>query len=117
MVTILCVLCIKSHKYSNTIFVICFLEVIMLYLNVYMLLINALGFAFMLFDKQSAIKRKRRIPEKLLFLFSLLGGSIGVFWGMMFFRHKTKHLMFTLLIPILASVHVIGYFSLSSSLY
>ncbi|SFN39730.1 DUF1294 domain-containing protein [Proteiniclasticum ruminis] len=82
----------------------------MLYLNVYMLLINTVGFYFMLFDKQSSRKSKRRIPEKVLFTFAFLGGSAGVFLGMLFFRHKTKHVMFTLLIPSLTAAQIIAYF-------
>ena len=80
------------------------------YLNVYILLINIVAFHFMLFDKQSARKSKRRIPEKVLFTFALLGGSAGVFLGMLFFRHKTKHITFTLLIPSLTVAQIIAYF-------
>ena len=88
----------------------------MLYLNVYMLLINIFAFHFMLFDKQSARKSKRRIPEKVLFTFALLGGSAGVFVGMLFFRHKTKHATFTLLIPSVTVVHIIVYFFIRNTL-
>lgn len=89
----------------------------MLYLNVYMLLINVIGFVFMLYDKQSARKSKRRIPEKTLFTFAFLGGSAGVFLGMLFFRHKTKHITFTLLIPLLTAVHIIVYFFIRNTLF
>ncbi|SDH95008.1 Uncharacterized membrane protein YsdA, DUF1294 family [Proteiniclasticum ruminis] len=89
----------------------------MLYLNVYMLLINVIGFVFMLYDKQSARKSIRRIPEKTLFTFAFLGGSAGVFLGMLFFRHKTKHITFTLLIPSLTAVHIIVYFFIRNTLF
>lgn len=86
------------------------------YLNVYMLLINIAGLIFMLYDKQSARKSKRRIPEKTLFTFAFLGGSAGVFVGMLFFRHKTKHATFTLLIPSVTVVHIIVYFFIRNTL-
>ena len=71
----------------------------MKYLMIYLLLINALGFLLMLIDKRKAMKNRWRIPEKTLFLTALLGGSIGSLAGMYTFRHKTKHLSFTLGIP------------------
>lgn len=71
----------------------------MKYLLIYLLLINALSFLLMLIDKRKAIKNRWRIPEKTLFAAAILGGSIGSLVGMHLFRHKTKHLSFTLGIP------------------
>lgn len=65
----------------------------------YLLIINALGFLLMLIDKQKAKKGAWRIKERTLFLTAALGGSIGSLLGMYTFRHKTKHLSFTLGIP------------------
>ncbi len=61
--------------------------------------INLLAFALFGIDKQKARKKKQRIAEKVLFLVSLAGGSIGALLGMQIFRHKTKHLSFLLGIP------------------
>ena len=44
---------------------------------IYLLLINAAGFAVMLTDKHRAKKKLWRIPEKTLLLTAVLGGSIG----------------------------------------
>ena len=57
--------------------------------------------AFVLFgiDKEKAARRKWRVPEKTLFLFAALGGAPGALLGMLVFRHKTKHLAFTVGIP------------------
>ena len=71
----------------------------MKYLILYLLIINAASFLLMLIDKQKARKKQWRIPERTLFLSAILGGSIGALAGMYTFRHKTKHLSFTLGIP------------------
>lgn len=43
----------------------------------------------------------RRIPEATLLLLAAIGGSIGAWWGMMVFRHKTKHWKFKLGVPVI----------------
>lgn len=69
------------------------------FLLLYLILINAVAFLLMLVDKQKARKNLWRIPERTLFLSALLGGSIGALLGMYTFRHKTRHLSFTLGMP------------------
>ena len=71
----------------------------MKYFLLYLLLINAAAFLLMLVDKVKARKNRWRIPERTLFGSALLGGSIGAILGMYTFRHKTKHLSFTLGMP------------------
>ena len=71
----------------------------MKYFLLYLLLINAVAFLLMLVDKIKAKKNRWRIPERTLFGSALLGGSIGALLGMYTFRHKTKHLSFTLGMP------------------
>jgi uncharacterized membrane protein YsdA (DUF1294 family) len=71
----------------------------MKYFLLYLLLINAAAFLLMLVDKLKAKKNRWRIPERTLFGSALLGGSIGALLGMYTFRHKTKHLSFTLGMP------------------
>lgn len=81
----------------------------MQYLNFYLLVINALGFALMLADKQKAIHRRWRIPEWMLMTVAALGGSIGSLLAMNAFRHKTRHPVFTLGVPLLAVIHLVIY--------
>ena len=50
----------------------------------------------------------RRIPEKTLFLFVLLGGGIGGTAGMFVFRHKTKHWYFKLGFPAITVLEYAG---------
>lgn len=79
----------------------------MKYLYIYLILINAAGLLCMHADKRKAQKRQWRIPERVLFSLAFLGGSLGIFWGMRLFRHKTKHPTFSFGVPILLCVHVI----------
>ncbi len=72
----------------------------------YLLLINAVSFLLMLTDKQKARKKLWRIPESTLMLSALLGGSIGSLAGMYLFRHKTRHLKFTLGIPLILALQI-----------
>ena len=65
----------------------------------YLLLINAAGFLLMLVDKFKAKKNLWRIPESTLLTAAAFGGSIGALLGMYRFRHKTRHLKFTLGVP------------------
>ncbi|WP_315079004.1 DUF1294 domain-containing protein [uncultured Clostridium sp.] len=68
---------------------------------VYLLFINFIGFSIMLIDKNRAIHKEWRIPEKTLIGISIIGGSIGMLLGMYTFRHKTKHLKFLLGVPVI----------------
>lgn len=65
----------------------------------YVIIINIVGLCVMGIDKKRAIHHKWRIPEKTLFLVSLVGGSIGTWLGMYLFRHKTKHWYFVVGMP------------------
>ncbi len=79
----------------------------MKYFLAYLLLINALAFALMLADKRRARKNRWRIPERTLILTAALGGSVGALLGMYTFRHKTKHLKFTLGIPAILAAQIL----------
>ena len=72
----------------------------------YLLIINAIGFILMLVDKLKAKKNLWRIPEATLMTTAALGGSIGALAGMYTFRHKTKHLKFTLGVPLILIVQI-----------
>lgn len=72
----------------------------------YFLTINAIGFTLMLADKQRARKKFWRIPESTLLTAAALGGSIGSLLGMYVFRHKTRHLKFSLGIPAILAVQI-----------
>lgn len=65
----------------------------------YLLLINAVGFGIMLYDKYLAKNNLWRIPEKTLLGIAIFGGSVGCIAGMYTARHKTRHKTFTLGLP------------------
>ena len=60
-------------------------------LLIYLIVMNLIGLAVMAMDKSKARHHAWRIPEKILFLVSILGGSVGTWAGMYLFHHKTKH--------------------------
>lgn len=74
----------------------------------YFLIINAIGFLLMLVDKRRAQKNYWRIPESTLFTAACFGGSIGCIAGMYCFRHKTKHLTFTIGMPLILIIQIAG---------
>lgn len=73
----------------------------------YLLTVNALGFILMLADKLKAKKNRWRIPEAMLLGAALIGGSAGSLIGMCTFRHKTRHLKFTLSIPLILLMQIL----------
>lgn len=85
----------------------------------YFLFLNGLSLYAMYADKQKAAKGEWRIPEANLLFFCVMGGFIGVFLGMKYFRHKTKHWQFHAAVIISALLWVIavpfgGYWLLKS---
>ena len=78
------------------------------YLIAYLLIINAMGLLFMHMDKEKARKNKWRISENTLLTIAALGGSVGSLWGMYLFRHKTRHLKFTLGIPAILALQLVA---------
>ena len=66
-----------------------------------LLILNILAYSLMSVDKAHARQNKRRIPEKVLFLIALFGGSMGSLVGMYSFRHKTRHWYFVVGMPLI----------------
>ncbi len=83
----------------------------MKYFLLYLLLVNAAAFLLMLVDKRRAQRNMWRISEATLLWSAALGGSLGALLGMYTFRHKTRHLKFTLGVPaILAAQFAAAFF-------
>lgn len=70
-------------------------------LSIYLLIINAVTFFVYLLDKSNAKKKLYRVSEKNLILLALVGGSVGALLAMYTLRHKTKHLFFTISVPLI----------------
>lgn len=81
-------------------------------LAVWLVLINLVTFFVFGIDKLKA-KRKvkhestRRVPEKTLFLLSILGGSVGALLGMRVWHHKTLHRSFRIGIPLILFLQIV----------
>ena len=74
---------------------------------------NVMVFALYGIDKYNAIHKKWRISERDLLLMAFFMGGVGAFLGMQFFRHKTKHLKFTVGVPLmmllnLGAIYLLG---------
>ena len=73
----------------------------------YLIIINAVAFLLMLADKGKARRGAWRIPEATLMWIAVLGGSVGSLIGMYLFRHKTRHLKFSLGIPLILFAQIV----------
>jgi uncharacterized membrane protein YsdA (DUF1294 family) len=79
----------------------------MQYVLITIALMNLAGFVVVADDKRRARKKRWRIPEATIFLIAAAGGSIGVYAGMLLFRHKTRHWYFMAGIPLIFAVQLI----------
>jgi len=71
------------------------------------LIINIISFFLMGIDKKKAQKSKWRIKESTLLGWAFCLGGTGSFLGMHFFRHKTKHKKFIILVPLSVIINII----------
>ncbi|MGI6085818.1 MAG: DUF1294 domain-containing protein [Acetivibrionales bacterium] len=76
------------------------------FLMTYILIINTVAFCLSGIDKSASIHNRRRIPEKALFLLAAIGGSLGIYASMFFFRHKTRHISFMIGIPAIIIIQI-----------
>ncbi|WP_255604585.1 MULTISPECIES: DUF1294 domain-containing protein [unclassified Clostridioides] len=79
-------------------------------ISIYFIIINIIGLSSMYIDKKKAIKNKWRIKETTLLAIAIIGGSIGSIIGMYSFRHKTKHIKFTLGIPFIILLQLLLFY-------
>ena len=79
----------------------------LIFFIIYIIVINIFGIVIMKIDKEKAKNGKYRISEKSLFIIAILLGGVGIYSGMYMFRHKTKHVKFTVGIPITIVLNII----------
>lgn len=82
----------------------------------YLVSINTMALALYGYDKRQAIVGGTRIPELVLHLGALLGGSPGALLGQGLFRHKTRKFRFqvvfvAIVLLQIAAVCAYGYFA------
>jgi len=73
----------------------------------YLISLNVISLLLVALDKAKAKRKGRRVRESWFFLLALAGGAMGIYAGMLFFRHKTKHRKFTYGIPLLIVINFI----------
>ena len=72
----------------------------------YLLVLTVLGFGLTVLDKHLAKHHFWRIPEPVLILTAMLGGSLGVLLAMLLFRHKTRKALFLIGVPLILVVQL-----------
>jgi uncharacterized membrane protein YsdA (DUF1294 family) len=70
---------------------------------IYLFTITLVTFLFYGYDKYQAIHQKNRIPEAVLHILAIAGGSIGALAGQYVFRHKTRKFAFLIIFVIIAA--------------
>jgi uncharacterized membrane protein YsdA (DUF1294 family) len=77
-----------------------------------------------IYDKKISKRNnvKLRIPEKSLFIWSAVGGSLAMYVTMKIIRHKTKHVSFMVGIPVIfvlqvALIVALAYFGILPPLF
>ncbi len=87
----------------------------MKYAVAYIVIVNILAFSLFGIDKSAAIQQKQRIPNRVLLLTAVFGGSLGSLVGMYTFRHKTKKWYYTVTVPVLLVIQIVAAVLLLSS--
>ncbi|MCQ2550082.1 MAG: DUF1294 domain-containing protein [Lachnospiraceae bacterium] len=80
---------------------------VIVYLLIYLLVLNLFELTLMGIDKQKAKRNVFRISEANLFLVAILGGSIGGILGMHLFHHKTRKWYFVYGMPAILVVQIL----------
>ncbi|OGH73998.1 MAG: hypothetical protein A3C90_02175 [Candidatus Magasanikbacteria bacterium RIFCSPHIGHO2_02_FULL_51_14] len=75
-------------------------------LLVYFIAVNVVSFFYFGLDKLKAELGSRRVSERRLWALALLGGSLGAFLGMNFFRHKTQKASFQAILLLIFLVQI-----------
>lgn len=74
---------------------------------IFILVMSLITLIFYAVDKKKAEKHKWRIPEKVLLLLSLCGGSIGGMIALYGLRHKNRHWYFVVVNFLSLIIHIV----------
>ncbi len=78
------------------------------YILIYILCISIVSAIITAYDKRAAKKYpKHRVPENVLLIFAIAGGSVAEFLTMLKIRHKTKHKKFMVGLPVIIVLQTI----------
>ncbi len=76
-------------------------------LILYFIILNLVGLAVMAIDKIRAMEHRFRIPESVLLIIAVIGGSIGSMVGMFLFRHKIRKPKFRIGLPLIIVLQIL----------
>lgn len=77
------------------------------YVLIYFILISLFAVIITVADKRKAKKGRYRISEKCLILTGFFGGALSMYITMKAIRHKTKHKLFMVGLPIIIILHIL----------
>ena len=90
----------------------------------YIIVVSLCSIVVCVYDKKISKRNnvKLRIPEKSLFIWSAVGGSVAMYITMRLIRHKTKHVSFMGGIPVIfvlqvAVIGALAYFGILPPLF
>ena len=90
----------------------------------YIIVVSLCSIVVCVYDKKISKRNnvKLRIPEKSLFIWSAVGGSVAMYITMRLIRHKTKHVSFMVGIPVIfvlqvALIGALAYFGILPPLF
>jgi uncharacterized membrane protein YsdA (DUF1294 family) len=72
----------------------------------WLLAVSAATFALYGLDKHQARNGGLRVPENVLHVLALAGGAAGGWAGMLFFRHKTRHGVFYVVLAVASALQI-----------
>ena len=74
---------------------------------IYLIVVNIVAFIVYAFDEYQSQHDRWRISEATLLWMTVAGGGIGSLAGMYIWRHKTKHKLFTIGVPLIMFVEFV----------
>ena len=74
----------------------------------YFIAVSVIGAVVCIYDKLAAARGWKRVPERTLFFWALVGGGPGVFACMLLIRHKTLHRIFIPAVMVLQAAILLG---------
>ena len=83
----------------------------------YFIAVSVIGALVCIYDKLAAPRGWKRVPERTLFFWALIGGGPGVYQTMLLIRHKTLHRSFMLGIPAIMIFQIVIIIGIYNILY
>ena len=84
-------------------------ETIQIISYLFILMMNIISFYLFAKDKRQSKKNSWRVSERSLLLFTICLGGMGALLAMKFYRHKTKHFHFNVIVG-LSALMTLGIF-------